>query len=305
MNLQQMRYLCEIERCRFNLSEVARHLHTSQPGISRQIHELEGELGFEILLRQGKRIVGWSPQGTTVLVAAKRIISEAGGLRQMSDDYRNGAHGRIRIATTHFHARYTLLDVVLKFRKAHPNLSLILNQSDPDDIARSVASGDADLGISAAASKLEGVMTIPCQSVGRILITPVGHPLLKIRTLTLESIADYPLIVYNRKLSGGWQVMEAFEKRDLRPMIVLTATDADVIKAYVAGGLGVAVVQQPVFDARRDELLRKIDVSRLFEAGTTVLMLRQRTYVSDAVGDFIRLFAPRLDLRTLQRAAQG
>jgi LysR family cys regulon transcriptional activator len=307
VKLLQMRYLCEIARCRFNFSEVARRLHTSQPGISRQIQALESELGFPILSRNGKRIVGLTRQGEAVLEVAKRMESDTEGLRRLSKDHLSRLRGHLTVATTSFHARYTLLDAVLKFRQSHPQVSLSLHQSDPLEIARQVAMDEADVGISVEAQRSDqDVAAIPChiphQAGERVLITSVGHPLLKVRKLTLALIAGHPMIMYDPKLSVGSRVMHTFEQKALAPEIALTATEPDVIKAYVAAGLGIAVVQQAVFDPKRDRKLRAIDVSHLFETGKTVLMLRRRNGLSELVSDFIGIVAPSLDPAAVRRA---
>lgn len=297
MNFHQVRYLCEVARRGYNLSEVARSLHTSQPGISRQMRMLEEEMGFPVLIRQGKRITGLTRQGEMVLAAAKRVLGEFNGLKQLSEDHRRESNGKLIVATTHFHARYTLFEAVLNFRKTHPDVSLILYQGLPADIAHRVATEEADIGISVLPpdSKSE-LVSIPCLSVKRIVITPRGHPLLRSRQVGLRHICRYPLITYDGKLAGGWRVMQAFEEKGLKPNVVLTATDADVIKAYVAAGLGVAVVQTSVYDKKKDTELRAVNVSRFFQPGPSVLMMRRQVYLSGLVRDFIKAVIPEIDL---------
>jgi LysR family cys regulon transcriptional activator len=303
MNFNQMRYLCEVARRGYNLSEAARALHTSQPGISRQIQMLEEELGFAVLTRQGKRITGLTRQGEMVLASARRLMGEFNGLRQLSADHRSRADGTLVVATTHFHARYTLFDAVLRFRRTHPDVSLILHQGSPGDIARRVTAEEADIGISVLPPDVKpDLVAIPCLSVQRVLITPRRHPLLALRQITLQHICRYPLIAYDNQLGGGRRVMQAFGEKGLKPNVVLTATDADVIKAYVAAGLGVAVVQASVYDRKRDAGLRTADVSRLFQPGASVLMMRRQVYVSDVVRDFVKAVAPEIDLVQAIRA---
>ena len=297
MNIQQMRYLCEVVRHGCNLSEAARFLHTSQPGISRQIRMLEEELGFSVLNRQGKRIVGLTRQGVLVHATAKQLMGGFNGLKQLSEDHRNSTNGKLTVATTHFHARYTLFDAVLRFRKKHPEVSLILHQSIPVDIARQVIAEEADIGISILPREIKSeLVVIPCFTVDRILITPRRHPLLKLRRLSLQEICRYPLIAYDSELGGGWRVLHAFKEKKMNPNVVLTATDVDVIKAYVAAGLGVAVVQAPVYSKAKDVNLRAIDASYLFNPGPSVLMMRPQVYVSELVRDFIREVSPEIDL---------
>jgi len=300
MNFQQMRYLLEVTRRGFNMSEVARALHTSQPGISRQIQLLESELGFAVLKREGKRITGLTREGVMVHAAANRVIGEFDGLLQLREKFAKHARGRLVVATTHFHARYTLMNPVLTFRESHPGVSLILHQIDPLDVPRRVMREEADIGISVVAEEhRKDLLCIPFLSVQRIVITPPGHPLLRIRNITLEQIAQYPLITDERELSGGWRVMKTFEEKRLQIEVVLTATDADVIKAYVAAGLGVAVVQKLVYDRRKDTNLRALDVSHLFEAGNSVLMMRRQPHARTIVCDFVTSLAPKVNLGDL------
>jgi LysR family cys regulon transcriptional activator len=304
MNFQQMRYLLEVTRRGFNLSEVARALHTSQPGISRQMQLLEDELGFAILKRQGKRITGLTREGQMVHAAANRVIGEFDGLRQLREKFAKHARGRLVVATTHFHARYTLMNSVLSFRESHPDVSLILHQIDPTEVARRVLREEADIGISVVSDdEAADLLCIPYLSVQRILIAPPGHPLLRMRKITLEQIAQYPLITDERELSGGWRVLKTFEDKDLRIEIVLTATDADVIKAYVGAGLGVAVVQKPVYDRKKDTNLRAIDVSHLFSPGNSVLMMRRQPHAKTIVCDFVASLAPTANLDDLLAVA--
>jgi LysR family cys regulon transcriptional activator len=295
-----MQYLYEVARHQFNLSAAARALHISQPGISRQIQMLEEEMGFQVLNRQGKRILGLTRQGEVVLAAAKRVMGEFNGLKKLRDDNRGKSNSRLVVATTHFHARYTLFEPILNFRREHPDASLLLSQGLPPDIVRRVASEEADIGISAQPEDVESeLMTIPCLSVERVLIAPKGHPLLRRRDVSLQDICRYPLITYDEMLAGGWRIRRAFEEHQLEPDVVLTATDADVIKAYVAAGLGVAIVQRPVYDRKKDTELRALDVSKLFKPGPSVLIMRRQVYVSGLVRDFIRTALPEIDLRAV------
>jgi LysR family cys regulon transcriptional activator len=305
MKLHQMRYLSEAAARNFNFSEVARVIHTSQPVISRQIQLLEEELGFDVLVRRGKRIVGLSREGETVLAIARRMLKESDDLKRFAEERSKRGRGRLTVATTHFHARYTLLDPILKFRKLHPNVLLRLKQSDPTDIERLVNAEEADLGITAQAPSAHSeVISIPCQSVPRIVITPPRHPLLSASRLTLERIAAHPLIVYDEKYSGGWSVMQTFQAKGLQPKVVMTAMDADVIKAYVAAGLGVSVVQTAVYDRRRDSGLRAIDAAHLFKPLVIVMMVKPRLYLNQALLDFATTVMPGLDAEKIESAVR-
>lgn len=303
-----MRYLSEAAARNFNFSEVARVIHISQPVISRQIQLLEEELGFDVLLRRGKRIIGLSPQGEAVLAIARRILKESDDLKRFAEDHSMRGRGRERltVATTHFHALYTLLGPILKFRKLHPHVLLRLKQSDPTDVERLVDAEEADLGITVQSPNTHSqVVSIPCQSVPRIVITSSRHPLLAVNRLTLERLVTYPLIVYDEKYSGGWSVMRTFQDKGLQPKVVMTAMDADVIKAYVAAGLGVSVVQAAVYDRCRDTALRAIDAAHLFAPLVIVLMLKPRLYLHQALIDFVATVMPGLDVSKIESAERG
>jgi LysR family cys regulon transcriptional activator len=303
MKLQQMRYLCEIVACEFNISRASKTLHTSQPGISHQMHLLEQELGFEILVRRGHRITGLSVEGEVVFLAANRVMQEIYGLKQISSDISNPASGKLMVATTHIHARYTLLDVIKRFHSLYPDVYFNLRHCDPAQIAHLVSIGEVDLGISVEPpGKPKDVISIPCYPIHRILITPSNHPLLKQRKLTLESIARYPIIVYDSSYSSGWRVMRAFEARGLSPTVVLSAIDAEVIKAYVAAGVGVAIIQTLAYDPKRDQGVSARDVGNIFEPVTAVIMIRSDSYVRNFTYNFIELLAPSVDRTVINRA---
>jgi len=306
MTLQQMRLLCEIADRNCNMSEVGRKVHISQPAITRQVQLLERELGFDVLERRGKRIVGFTREGTAALSIARRMLAEASNLRQLSEDYARRASMQLTVATTHFHARYTLLGAILKFRKTHPDVSLSLQQIPPSEIVRRVMNEEADVGISAAPRKpLPELVAISYQSVSRSVIVPTGHPLVGCKRLTLSDLATYPLILYDRTFSAGWNVITAFEEHNLRPEVVLVASDADIVKTYVAAGLGVAVVQSQIYEPKRDKKLRAIDVSHLFKPIQTVVMLKPRLHMRRVVYDFIATVLPKLEMRTVESAVKA
>ena len=306
MNLQQMRYLVAASARDFNFSEVGRFIHTSQSVISRQIQLLEAELGFDVLVRRGKRITGFTREGETVFAIARRMVKEADDLRRFAEDHSKRTQARLTVATTHFHARYTLLEPILKFRTLHPHVLLRLKQSDPTDVERIVGQEEADIGVTAQMPDSDSeVVAIPCQSVPRVVITPPRHPLLSGGRLTLERIVAHPLIIYDEKYTGGSAVMQTLQSKGLEPQIVMTAMDADVIKTYVAAGLGISIVQAAVYDRRQDPGLRAIDASHLFKPLVIVMLLKPRLYVSKAVSDFALTVAPALDISKMESAVRG
>ena len=252
---------------------------------------------------RGKRIVGLTREGETVLTIARHMMKESDDLRRYAEERSSRAQAKLTVATTHFHARYTLLAPILEFRKLHPQVQFRLKQSDPTDVERMIDADEADLGITAQfPGEHSAVISVPCKSIDKILIAPPRHPLLS-GGLTLERIAAYPLIIYDEKYTGGSTVMQAFQARGLDANVVLTAMDADVIKAYVGAGLGVSVVQSEVYDRARDTRLRAIDASRLFEPLVIVMMLKPRLFVNRALVDFAATVMPGLDTSKLESTA--
>jgi DNA-binding transcriptional LysR family regulator len=296
MKLRALECLCELTRCGFNMSRAAEQLHATQPAVTRQIQLLEAELGFEVLVRRRNRIVGLSAEGEALIGRAQQILYEAGQLQRIGDELRAPEAGRLVVATTHIHARYTLLRAIKPFRARYPNVSFYIQSGDPSSIAYLVSTGQADIGISVATADVHPeLVTVPCYPIDRIIITPVGHPLLRLnRPLVLADLVKFPFIVYDRRFSGGLSIVDAFERKGLRPDIVLTATDAEVIKAYVAEGLGIAAIQKLAYSRARDKGLRAIDAGRLFGLPIAVLTVRRGVFLPRYMYDFLALLSPNL-----------
>ena len=303
MKLQQLRYLCEVANQGLNLSKAAKNLHTSQPGISKQIQLLEDELGVDIFVRNGKRVVKITPPGQTILEIAERMLREAKNLKRVGQEFTNKDSGSLTIATTHTQARYVLPSTVRRFTARYPKVRLILRQGNPTQISELVASGEADIAIATEAIELfHELVMLPCYQWNRCIITPPEHPLLKLSKLTLEAIAKYPIITYDFAFTGRSKINHAFEAKGLVPNVVLTAIDADVIKTYVELRLGIGIVAQMAFDPKRDKHLRSMDASHLFEPSTTRIGISQNSYLRSYVIDFIGMFAPHLDRATVKTA---
>lgn len=294
MKLQHLRCLCAIVDEGFNISRAARVLHTSQPGVSKQIRLLEAELKAEILLRRGGRICGLTAQGGPVLSAARRMVRESENLRRIGEDFAHQDSGRLVLATTHLHARYVLLHVVGKFRERYPAVQLVLRQGSPDEIFQLVASGEADIGISNEfAAGTPALLELACTKMPRCVVVPRGHALTKVLRLSLKQLARYPFITLDRLSPGGRAVARAFALAGLELNIVMQAIDTDVAKAYVELGLGIAIMPAVAVDARRDTALTAIDATRLFGAGTMSLAIDPRSYLRTYMYDFIRMLSPR------------
>ena len=295
MKLQQLRYACEVARRGLNVSAAAEALHTSQPGISKQIKSLEDELGVEIFVRHGKRIAAVTEPGKAVLAIAERILAESANLKRAGDEFANEKLGTLTVATTHTQARYTLPKAVAAFKKRYPAVRLVLHQGNPTQICEMVMAGEADFAIATESiAEYPELVSLPCYQWNRCVVVPPGHPLLKAKPLTLEAIARYPVVTYDFAFAGRSQINKAFEKRGLAPNVVLTALDSDVIKTYVELGLGIGILASMGFDAKRDRGLHALDASHLFESSTTRLGIKRGAWLRGYAYDFIELFAPRL-----------
>jgi LysR family cys regulon transcriptional activator len=295
VNLQQLKYLNEIVRQGLKISGAAEALYTSQPGISKQIKQLEEELGIEIFVRNGKRIVAITEPGKAVLSIAQRMLHDMENLKQVGEEFGSQSSGHLTIATTHTQARYALPPVVKQFMGRNPGVKLGLHQGSPTQIAEQVLSGEADIGIATESLALyDELITLPCYEWHHCVVTPPGHPLLNNPVLTLEAIAQYPIITYDFAFSGRGKINEAFEKAGITPDIALTAIDADVIKTYVELGLGIGILAHMAFVPERDSHLRMLDALHLFKPSTTRIALRKNEYLRGYTYDFIELFAPHL-----------
>lgn len=306
MKLQQLRYLCEVANQGLNLSKAAEMLHTSQPGISKQIRLLETELEVDIFVRNGKRVVNVTPPGQAILEIAERMLRDAKNLKQVGQDYANEATGSLTIATTHTQARYALPPAIKHFTARYPKVKLILRQGNPTQISELVTSGDADIAIATEAIELfDELVMLPCYQWNRCVVVGPRHPLLKLDELTLEAIAQYPIVTYDFAFTGRSKINQAFDVKGLIPNVVLTALDADVIKTYVELGLGIGILAQMAFEPKRDRHLRSIDASHLFAPSTTRIGISRNSYLRGYVYDFIEIFAPHLSQATVKAAMKA
>lgn len=303
MNLQQLRYLREIVRRGLKISDAADALYTSQPGISKQVKLLEEELGIEIFVRNGKRIVAVTEPGKAILEIAGRMLHDAENLKQVGQEFQSQDSGHLTLATTHTQARYALPPVVKQFIKRYPKVKLGLHQGNPTQIAEQVLNGEADVAIATEGLTLyEDLVTLPCYEWNHCVIVPPHHPLLEAKKLTLAKIAQYPIITYDFAFSGRGKIDDAFEKAGIAPNIALTAIDADVIKTYVELGLGIGILARIAFIPERDRHLRMIEAGHLFKPSTTRIAIRKNEYLRAYTYDFIELFAPHLTREVVARA---
>ena len=303
MNFQQLRSVRETARRGYNLTEVANALFTSQPGVSRQIRELEEELGVVIFERNGKRLTGLTDPGKGILRIIERLLVEAENLRQASQEYADQDSGTLTVAVTHTQARYALPEAVQAFRAAFPGVRIALQQSAPEHIAEWVLSGKADIGIATEGlSTFPDLVSFPCYRWSHVVVVPEGHPLLATTPMRLEDLAAYPLITYDVGFTGRGHIDAAFVEAGLAPDIVLTAMDSDVIKQYVALGMGVGIVASMAFDHGRDKGLRAIESSHLFAPNVTRLAVRRGAYLRTYAYHFIERFAPGVTRADIEKA---
>lgn len=303
MTLRQLRCLREVVRCNFNMSSAAESLCTSQPAVSKQIRLLETELAVAMFVRSGDRIVDLSPFGRKVHSVAERVLNDTENLKDIAKDFAEAAAGDLIIATTHTQARYALPEVLQRFSARYPKVSVQLRQGNTGQIAQLLISGDADIAIGTEALKLpQELVAIPCRTWKRQLITPAAHPLLDERTLTLAAIARYPLITYGTDVAAHATILRAFEDNGLVPTVAVSALDSDVIKTYVASGLGVAILTELAFDAAKDKGLRAIDASHLFESSTTYVAIRRNNILRSYMFDFLEIYLPNLSRREIEIA---
>jgi LysR family cys regulon transcriptional activator len=289
-----------------NVSDAAEALYTSQPGISKQIRQLEDELGLQIFVRQGKRLAALTPAGEIVVATARRALRELQNLRRVADEFRAEDTGTLAIATTHTQARYVLPKVLSEFSARYPKVRLVLHQGNPRQVAENTAAGEVDVGIATESlSDYPDLVTFPCYRWNRCVIVPKGHPLARRKPLTLEALAGYPIVTYDFAFTGRSTINAAFAAKSLQPNVVLTALDTDVIKTYVELGMGVGIVAQMAYDTAKDTAFDCLDASHLFAASTTRLALRRGVFLRGYTYAFITLFAPQYGRNAIDAALAG
>ncbi|MFA7270599.1 MAG: CysB family HTH-type transcriptional regulator [Sterolibacterium sp.] len=296
MNFQQLRIVRETVRRGFNLTEVANALYTSQPGVSKNIKDLEEELGVELFVRRGKRLLGLTEPGKELLQTVEHILRDAQNLRNIADQFASREQGSLTVATTHTQARYALPDVVKQFKMCYPKVHLALHQCSPREIVEMLLAGEADIGI--ATEAIEGVpelVTFPCYSWHHAVILPVDHPLTRLPALTLEAIAAYPIVTYHEGFTGRSHIDQAFANAGQTVDIVLSAIDADVIKTYVEVGLGIGIIAPMAFDPSKDKELALLPADHLFPGNTTRLAIHRDVYLRDYARQFVGMVAPGVD----------
>ena len=302
MKLHQLRYLAAVAQSGLNITAAAHKLHTSQPGVSKQIKLLEDELGFQIFVREGRNLTRITPAGQQVIERALKILQEAQSIRDLSTELRDEGRGSLSIGTTHTQARYVLPSVIREFLARYPQVRLNLHQGTSEQIAEMVASDRIDCAIATGSEQLFGDLTLlPCYRWHRTVIVPRSHPLAEGGRLTFKALAAYPLITYTFSFTGPSSLHEAFARAGMVPNVAITARDADVIETYVRLGLGVGIVAHMAID-ENDPDLKAIDAGHLFAAHTTWIGFRRGTLLRKYMYEFAQLLAPHLDRRLIERA---
>ncbi len=303
MTLRQLQCLCEVIGSGFNLTVAARALHISQPGISRYIKLLEDELDVQIFTRKKNRFVSLTPAGEAIANVAKRALREVHSIPVLAKDYRDGDTGTLIIATNPGHARYSLPPVMERFIKRHPRVRVRIRQGNSNQVSEWVLSGDAELFISTGPTDPNPELVLfPCHPIYPIILTPPRHLLSKKRKVTLEDLCAYPLITYDAEFAFHVNIMRSFHAKGLVPDILLSATDAEIMKIYVRAGLGVAVVAHSAHDSDKDSGLHAVDARHLFTPTVLHIGLRRNVHLTKHLIRFIEFFAPHLKPGDVRKA---
>jgi len=306
MNLHQFRFVQEAVRRNLNLTEAAKALHTSQPGVSKAIIELEEELGIEIFTRHGKRLKRITEPGQHVLESVAIILREVGNLKRIGEQYSKQDTGTLSIATTHTQARYVLPLPVARLRELYPKVNISLHQGAPDQVARMVIEETAEIGIATESlASYPELVTLPCYEWQHVLVVPAAHPLAKKERLALEDIAPEPLITYHPSFTGRARIDAAFAQRQLTPRVVLEAIDSDVIKTYVRLGLGIGIVAEMAVRDDRDNDLVARPLGQLLGSNVARIALKRGAWLRDFVYQFAGLLSDRLDKNLILKAMSG
>lgn len=307
MNLHQFRFVQEAARRNLNLTEAAKALHTSQPGVSKAIIELEEELGVEIFARHGKRLKRITEPGQHVLRSIELIMREVGNLKRIGEQFSAQDSGTLSIATTHTQARYVLPVPVAKLREAYPKVNVSLHQGSPDQVARMVIDEIAEIGIATESlSDYQELVTVPCYEWQHVLVMPQSHPLAKKERISLEDLAAEPIITYHPSFTGRTRIDTAFANRKLQPRIALEAIDSDVIKTYVRLGLGIGIVaEMAVRDGLQNEDLAVRPLGTLFGQNVARVAFKRGAYLRNFVFRFAELLSDRLDRNLIAKAMSG
>ncbi|MCY4093623.1 MAG: HTH-type transcriptional regulator CysB [Gammaproteobacteria bacterium] len=294
MKLKQLEYLLETYNQNLNMSEAARVLNTTQPGISNGIKRLEQELGVDLLTRKGKRL-GMTPAGERIVALAREALQKVDSIERAAEEFVHEDRGSLRIATTHTQARYVLPDHIRNFREKYPHVSLHINQGTPAQLAELTLNGEADFAIATEGFEhFTSLILVPCYTWNRSIVVPREHPLTRVDKMTLVDVAREPLVTYVFGFAGGSSVATAFTRAGLSANVTFTATDTDVIKKYVRLGVGIGIIASMAREQGVDDDLEFLDASHLFEPSVTHIGLRREIFLRSYMYEFIESFADHL-----------
>lgn len=303
MNLQQLRFVMEVVKHDYNLTEAAHALYTSQPGVSKAIIELEEELGIDIFVRHGKRLRKLTEPGKEVLKAVHTVMLEVQNLKRIGEEYARQDAGTLSIAATHTQARYFLPGPVAEFRKRFPNVSIRLHQGHPEEIGRMVDADVADVGVATEAlASMPSLLALPCYSWQHLAVFPAGHPLGSVQSVTLEDLAKYPLVTYQQEFAGRKRIDQAFAAKRIVPQVVLEAIDSDVLKTYVELGMGVGLLAEIAINPPKDAGLATLPLGHLFGPNMARVAIKRGAYLRSFVYTFLELLSPKLTRKAVQEA---
>jgi LysR family cys regulon transcriptional activator len=306
VNFQQLRIIRETVRRQFNLTEVANALHTSQSGVSKHIKDLEDELGVELFVRKGKRLLGLTEPGQELVGIVERILLDTQNIKKLGEQFSNKDRGHLTVATTHTQARYALPRVVTEFKKEFQKVNLVLHEASPTEIVDMLRDGRADIGIATEALQdVPELAAFPWYSWHHGVIVAKGHPLTEKQPLSLDAIAEWPIVTYQTGFTGRVRIDDAFDRAEIVPDFVMTALDADVIKAYVELELGIGIVASMAFDPERDRGLELLDATALFAANTSRIAVRRGTYLRTYAYRFIELCSAELTQSLVREEASA
>jgi LysR family cys regulon transcriptional activator len=306
MKLHQLRYLAAVVQNGLNITTAARKLHTSQPGVSKQLKLLEDELGFPLFEREGRNLTRVTTAGQQVVDRSLRILEEVQNIRRLSSDLKDDRSGSLSIGTTHTQARYVLPPIVQRFRVGCPDVDLHLHQGTSEQIAELAKLDRVDFAIATGTDELfPGLVLLPCYRWHRRVIVPQDHPLAAEREVTLKSLARFPIVTYTFSFSGRSSLPALFESAGLKLNVALTASDADVIKTYVRLGLGVGIVASMALSAADDADLVVLDAGHLFAPHVTWIGFRRGRLLRGYMYEFLKAFAPHLTRRLVDQAIRA